>query len=433
MSFRFRRSVRLAPGVRLNFSKSGTSLSVGGRGATMNFSSRGTRTTLGIPGTGLSWSQTTSRRSTEAALRRAEKEARVQAARAAVESFQARQRSVIFSWQDLPSIPGRAAFEAELEPRPFIPTPPPPAIDEKAACRALIRRLRNEAWERMPWGMWRGLPLAGFLPLAFLWTERWFLGIALAAMSVGAIAAAMHLVRGARAWLEARRAFPEVWPRHLRELERAYAEAVLEHERRTEEERLAHARAEEERIAKLEKLIDGDPEVTIEAVEQSIGLLDFPFETRCEVLSREPGVVQLAIDLPEIEDTIPETTARALKDGTIREVNRTKTDQNRDYAFLVTGLALQLARATFASSPALRKVVVAAYTQRRRPRTGVLEDHWLFELELDRATVEAASSRTDPVALALKVPGRIDLRSNHHLRHIDPPAWWNPPDAPMAS
>ncbi len=55
MAFRFRRSVRLAPGVRLNFSKSGVSLSAGPRGASMTFSGRGTYSNLGLPGTGVSF------------------------------------------------------------------------------------------------------------------------------------------------------------------------------------------------------------------------------------------------------------------------------------------------------------------------------------------------------------------------------------------
>jgi len=54
MAFRFRKSVKIAPGVRLNFSKSGVSTSIGRRGATVNISKRGTRVTAGIPGTGLS-------------------------------------------------------------------------------------------------------------------------------------------------------------------------------------------------------------------------------------------------------------------------------------------------------------------------------------------------------------------------------------------
>lgn len=55
MGLRFRKSVKILPGVKLNFSKSGTSVTVGKRGMSANFSSRGTRATVGIPGTGLSY------------------------------------------------------------------------------------------------------------------------------------------------------------------------------------------------------------------------------------------------------------------------------------------------------------------------------------------------------------------------------------------
>ena len=56
MGFRWRKSVRLLPGVRLNFSRSGVSTSIGPRGATLNFGGRGPRATFGLPGTGLSYS-----------------------------------------------------------------------------------------------------------------------------------------------------------------------------------------------------------------------------------------------------------------------------------------------------------------------------------------------------------------------------------------
>ena len=55
MSLRFRRSVRLFPGVRLNFSRSGISTTVGVRGATMTLGPRGTYANVGIPGSGLSY------------------------------------------------------------------------------------------------------------------------------------------------------------------------------------------------------------------------------------------------------------------------------------------------------------------------------------------------------------------------------------------
>jgi Protein of unknown function (DUF4236) len=57
MSFGFRKSVPIMPGVRVNFGKRGTSVSVGGRGATMHVSKMGVRTTASLPGTGLSYSK----------------------------------------------------------------------------------------------------------------------------------------------------------------------------------------------------------------------------------------------------------------------------------------------------------------------------------------------------------------------------------------
>lgn len=57
MGFRFRKSIKLAPGVRLNVTKKGiSSVSVGKRGATVNIGKKGTRGTVGIPGSGLSYS-----------------------------------------------------------------------------------------------------------------------------------------------------------------------------------------------------------------------------------------------------------------------------------------------------------------------------------------------------------------------------------------
>lgn len=56
MGLRFRKSLKILPGVRLNFSKSGVSTSVGGPGATVNFGPKGTRHTVGIPGSGISYS-----------------------------------------------------------------------------------------------------------------------------------------------------------------------------------------------------------------------------------------------------------------------------------------------------------------------------------------------------------------------------------------
>lgn len=68
MGFRFRRRVKIAPGIHLNVSKSGVSTSLGVPGATVNIGKRGVRATVGLPGTGISYQQQL-RRSGSSALR----------------------------------------------------------------------------------------------------------------------------------------------------------------------------------------------------------------------------------------------------------------------------------------------------------------------------------------------------------------------------
>lgn len=53
MGFRFRRRIKLLPGIRLNISKSGLSTSVGEPGTTINLRGDHVRTTVGVPGSGL--------------------------------------------------------------------------------------------------------------------------------------------------------------------------------------------------------------------------------------------------------------------------------------------------------------------------------------------------------------------------------------------
>jgi hypothetical protein len=65
MALRFRKRLKVLPGVHANLGKQGASLSVGGRGATLNVGKRGVRSTVGIPGTGLSYTSKPMRRNQE--------------------------------------------------------------------------------------------------------------------------------------------------------------------------------------------------------------------------------------------------------------------------------------------------------------------------------------------------------------------------------
>jgi hypothetical protein len=53
--FRFRKTIGILPGVRLNLSKTGVSTSLGGPGASLNVGRGQRNVTVGVPGTGMSY------------------------------------------------------------------------------------------------------------------------------------------------------------------------------------------------------------------------------------------------------------------------------------------------------------------------------------------------------------------------------------------
>jgi hypothetical protein len=55
MGFRFQKRISLFPGIRLNLSKSGASVTVGKPGLSVNLGKDGATGNVGIPGTGLSY------------------------------------------------------------------------------------------------------------------------------------------------------------------------------------------------------------------------------------------------------------------------------------------------------------------------------------------------------------------------------------------
>lgn len=61
--FRFRRSVKIAPGVKINFNKNSVSTTLGPKGAHYTINSKGTRTkSVGLPGTGLYYTETSKKK-----------------------------------------------------------------------------------------------------------------------------------------------------------------------------------------------------------------------------------------------------------------------------------------------------------------------------------------------------------------------------------
>ena len=67
MAMRFRRSIKIAPGIKVNFNKNSIGVSVGPKGAHVSVNSKGQKSeSIGIPGTGLSYVNRSSAKKSQA-------------------------------------------------------------------------------------------------------------------------------------------------------------------------------------------------------------------------------------------------------------------------------------------------------------------------------------------------------------------------------
>lgn len=368
MGFRFRRSIRLAPGVRLNLSKSGVSTTIGVPGANVNVG-RAPRATLGIPGTGL--------------------------------SYQTSLRKVRYRQGGQSSVPGGERHTATAVSVPGISDdsllPFDPHGERVVLQRQVAAQVRRELGSGNGAIFALGLLAAG-LPFALGWgliaAEVGLGGVGLAlsvASPVAGMAAAIWQMRQHAARLESLVALrlEEVWPAELERAQDDHAAAVA----------LWEALAEP----------SGPTGVVAEAVEAVLDDVSWPFDVTCQVSVPTRERVFLLVDLPEIEDITHE--GAKLK------------DRQAVYARNVCSIAIMVATCAFAAARCVRKVTVAAYTQ-RRARDGTLRDDFVLELPAHRSALKALTGSEDPVAFVTSANGgRIKITKTMKLSRIPAPKW----------
>lgn len=451
MGFRFRRSVKLLPGVRLNLGLRGASLSVGGKGLTTNLSGRGIRSTIGIPGTGLTYTTSSSsgrrrgsagpsRRQLEAAARRRAVEARRDAALAEVEAEEAALDDVLDSWRDAPEIPDASVYEAATRSSPFkFEEAPPGELDPDRELRNVRREVRARAVEGHPFP-WATLAVAvlvagAAVALGTLAAPLAGLGASLdlvlwAAVVVPGVAAPTGFIvrslgaRRARVEVDRMRRLDSVWPDRWREIQTAHLRTVHAWEKRRETAREAHEAVDSDRATWAKRLVEGDLVAIEESVADSLSDVDFPFEALCRVAIPDAGSAYVLLDLPEVEDVLPETRTKVLKDGTKKEVKRAKGDRMTAYARLACGLAFLVSRVAFEAGPTIQNVMIGAYTQRRQKRSGEVDDDFVYEVTVSRdRSVALDHEEMDPVAELQRLPSRIKQNASGDFAKVPAPTW----------
>jgi len=139
----------------------------------------------------------------------------------------------------------------------------------------------------------------------------------------------------------------------------------------------------DEAITHSKNIIDGDEETINDEVEMFLSEIELPLEFNINYsYSKSDSSLLIDLDLPEIED-MPSEVATQLASGMKKMKPKTKQEMKDDYKQFVFGFALFLTSHLFNISPKIHTIVISGYTQ-RRDKTGEVKDDYIYSIIFER-------------------------------------------------
>lgn len=424
MSFRFRRSVKIAPGVRLNFGKNGlSSFSAGPRGASVSFGDRGVYGNVGLPGTGLSYRsklggghspsqrQATTKQpqgftelevalslESDGELRFTTKDG-ILLPETLVREAKRQQKRLILSWLEEQAIAHNGLLDGLAN--IHLHTPPP---DTRISyvCRHFPEPppvvINYESFDKEkpspPTAKWWGKLLPSKLREQQETYER-------------------ELDK----WAQAKQRFED----EQEKSQKLYVRRLAEY--RAREKAFNEKEMEWKRVVEETRLTDRDAMASF--LEESLQSITWPRETIISFELDDSGQqVWIDVDLPEVED-LPETQAKVNKRSMRLDYKKlSQLDTRRRYAQHIHAVVFRIVGEVFISLPTALNVVISGYSQRAQPATGHTQDDYLLSAIVERSKWEAINfsnlEAVDVVQCFDQFTLRRDLSRSMILTAIEP-------------
>ena len=170
----------------------------------------------------------------------------------------------------------------------------------------------------------------------------------------------------------------------------------------------------------LKNIIAGDDECVCNDIDLWFSELEMPFECNISYdYRRNDNLLLIDLDLPEIED-FPNQKAVQLANGNMKLKDKTQTELYSDYKNYVFGLALFVVGHIFNISPKIHKIVISAYTQ-RRDKKGQINDDYVYSIKFDRNKLgEMDLIKGDSFNMCMNFENRCNVNANNSLKKIEP-------------
>ena len=367
MGLRFRRSVKILPGVKVNFGLKGTSLSVGARGASISIGKQGVYSNVSIPGTGISFREKLSNNSrNERALKQQRLSEQVQTTvgvtlsllddgnitykdengnlldKKIVTKIWQQQADVVKNWLENQT---EKINDMDLITTIHYDMPKPynePQLEELE----FDKEKPNEPIKRE-------VKKPSFFKSLF---------------------------------------FPSSKQKYQADLENAEIDFQKQTEQYEinlqtwENEKNEFTKTQNELKANFSNLIRTNINTMSEYLEKVLQGLDWARETLVSYdINNSTNTVYIDIDLPEIED-IPQRTASIVATGKKLNIkNKTDKQLRLEYSTHIHAIALRVAAYTFATLPSINLIILSGYSQRVDKSTAHTNEEYLYSVKFNKS------------------------------------------------
>lgn len=170
---------------------------------------------------------------------------------------------------------------------------------------------------------------------------------------------------------------------------------------------------------KLEGIIHGDVPIVENEIKTWLSTVELPIDFDLQ-FEYNKNTLMVDLDLPEIED-MPTEKAAKLANGTVKKKNKTQKEVKEDYVNCVFGLAVFFASNLFNLSPSIKNIVLSGYTQRRNQKTGDIQDDYVYSIKFLRDVFEKRDNLQEkPLDFCMKFENRCNITSTMIMKTIKP-------------
>ena len=158
-------------------------------------------------------------------------------------------------------------------------------------------------------------------------------------------------------------------------------------------------------------------EETEKRIDSWLESVDFPFEFDIQY-DIQDGRILIDLDLPEIED-IPIMTTQTMASGIVKIKEKTKKEIKQNYSDCVFGLAIYFASGFFNVAMAYNEVILSAYTQRRNNK-GKINDDYILSVKFDRIGFSKLNYRNSAMSNCMKFENICLQNADMSFKVIEP-------------